>query len=180
MNKIIVLVGSERKNGNTERLVQAFCKGASQNNDIEIISVREYKVKACVGCNTCFDRPEHDCFQDDDMRIIYEKIAGADILVIASPVYFYGISSQLKAIVDRLHTPKRDSFKLKKMALLLVAASTLPEVFDAIKLQYQMVLNFFKIKNAGMVLVRGVKNTGDIENTEALDEAFLLGASIEA
>lgn len=178
MSKIIVLVGSERKNGNTERLAQAFCKGALQNNNVEIISVRDYKVNPCVGCNTCFERPGHDCFQDDDMHIIYEKIADADILVIASPVYFYGISSQLKAIVDRFHTPKRNTLKIKKTALLLVAAATLPEVFDAIRLQYQLVLNFFKFEDVGTVLVRGVKDIGDIENTKALDEAFILGASI--
>ena len=84
----------------------------------------------------------------------------------------------MKAIVDRLHTPMRDEFKIKKMALLLVGGAVLPELFDPIKMQYQMVLNFFKLENAGMVLVRNVKELGAIKEHPALQEAYDLGASI--
>lgn len=99
------------------------------------------------------------------MQQIYDKLLEADILVIASPVYFYGITAQLKSIIDRLHTPLRNEFKIKKLALLLVGAATLPELFDSIKLQYQLTLNFFGLESAGMVLVRGVKDKGDIKAT---------------
>ena len=178
MSKIIVLVGSMRKDGNTDLLVQAFTEGASKNNDVEIVSVADYQVNPCIGCNSCFSREENKCFQDDDMSKIYEKLRTADIVVIASPVYFYGISAQLKAIIDRLHTPMRNEFPIKKLALLLVGAASLPNLFDAIKLQYQLVLDFFHLENIGMVLVRGVKDTGDIEGNKALKEAFELGLSI--
>lgn len=73
----------------------------------------------------------------------------------------------------------RNGFRIKKLALLLVGAATLPELFDAIKLQYRLVLNFFHLEDAGMVLVRGVKDIGDIEKTKALEEACNLGASIK-
>lgn len=178
MSKIIVLVGSMRKGGNTDLLAQAFAKGAGENNEVEIISVADYKVNPCIGCNSCFTREGNNCFQDDDMKIIYEKLKFADMLVIASPVYFYGISAQLKAIIDRLHTPMRNSFHIKKLALLLVGAASLSELFDSIKMQYQLVLNYFKLEDAGMVLVRGVNNIGDIKNTDALSEAYNLGKSI--
>ncbi len=112
------------------------------------------------------------------MQQIYDKLLEADILVIASPVYFYGITAQLKSIIDRLHTPLRNEFKIKKLALLLVGAATLPELFDSIKLQYQLTLNFFGLESAGMVLVRGVKDKGDIKKTSALKEAYELGLSI--
>ena len=113
------------------------------------------------------------------MAEIYEKLRTADVLVVASPVYFYGISAELKAIIDRLHTPIRNTFQIKKLALLLVGAATLPEMFDAIKMQYRLVLNFFHLEDAGMVLVRGVKDKGDIKNTDALKEAFVLGQTIK-
>lgn len=113
------------------------------------------------------------------MDVIYHKLKTADIVVIASPVYFYGISAELKAIVDRLHTPMRNEFQIKKLALLLVGAATLPNLFDAIKMQYQLVLDFFHLENIGMVLVRGVKDKGDIEGNIALKEAYDLGISIE-
>ena len=179
MSKIVVLVGSMRKGGNTDLLAQAYAQGAEKNNTVKIVSVADYKVNPCIGCNSCFTREGNQCFQKDDMAEIYEKLRSADLVVIASPVYFYGISAELKAIVDRLHTPMRNEFHIKKLALLLVGAATLPELFDAIKLQYQFVLNFFHLEDAGMVLVKGVKDIGDIKETKALEEAYNLGASIE-
>lgn len=179
MSKIVVLVGSMRKGGNTDLLAQAFAEGAKQKHTVEIVSVADYKVNPCIGCNTCFTRKGNACFQKDDMPEIYEKLKDAEMVAIASPVYFYGISAQLKAIIDRLHTPMRNEFKIKKLAILLVGAATLPELFDAIKLQYRLVLNFFRLEDAGMVLVPGVKEKGDIKETDALKEAYELGASIE-
>ncbi len=179
MSRIIILVGSMRSGGNTQLLAQAFAEGAKKRNEVEIVSVADYKVTPCIGCNSCFTRENNRCFQEDDMTQIYEKLKTADIVVIASPVYFYGISAQLKAIVDRLHTPMRNEFPIKKLGLLLVGAATLPELFDAIVVQYQLVLDFFQLENIGMVLVRGVKEKGDIVGNAALKEAFDLGMSVE-
>ena len=178
MSNIVILMGSVRKGGNTDLLVQAFAEGAEKNNTVEIVSVADSKVNPCIGCNTCFEREGNRCFQEDDMQEIYEKLKAADVLVIASPVYFYGISAQLKALIDRLHTPMRSDFKINKLALILVGAATLPELFDSIKVQYQLVLNYFKLEDAGMVLVRGAKDKGDVKNTEGLEEAYQLGLSI--
>ncbi|WP_024860506.1 flavodoxin family protein [Ruminococcus flavefaciens] len=178
MSNIVILVGSMRKNGNTSRLVQSFSEGAKKNNNVEIISVADYDVNPCIGCNSCFTREGNKCFQNDDMLQIYEKLKNADIVVIASPVYFYGISAQLKAIVDRLHTPMRNTFHIKKLGLLLVGAAELPNLFDPVIMQYQMVLDFFKLESIGTVLVRGVKDIGDIENNPALKEAYELGDSM--
>lgn len=178
MSNIIIFIGSMRKNGNTARLTQSFAEGAARNNNVEIVSVADCKVNPCIGCNSCFTREGNKCFQNDDMLQIYEKLKNADIVVIASPVYFYGISAQLKAIVDRLHTPMRNTFHIKKLGLLLVGAAELPNLFDPVIMQYQMVLDFFKLESIGIVLVRGVKDIGDIENNPALKEAYELGDSI--
>ena len=177
MSRILILTGSPRRNGNTDRLAQSFAKGAEESNQVEIVSVCDYKVNPCIGCNSCFSREGNRCFQNDDMTAIYEKLSQADILIIASPVYFYGISSQLKAIIDRLHTPLRNSFNIKKLGLILVGAATLPELFDAIITQYKLVLNFFKLEDAGSVLVRGAKEKGEVSE-EDLKKAFKLGKSM--
>ena len=176
---ILILSGSPRKDGNTELLVGAFVKGASQKHHVEVVSVHDYKVNPCMGCNACFKNEANACVQHDDMSLIYEKMSRADMLVIASPVYFYGLSAQLKAVIDRFHNPIRDTFRLKKMALLLVGAATLPELFDSILAQYRLCLNFFKLEDAGHVLVRGVKDKGDIRNADALHEAFHLGSNVQ-
>ncbi|MDO5774839.1 MAG: flavodoxin family protein [Spirochaetales bacterium] len=178
MSRILVLNGSVRRGGNTELLVKSFAEGARKNNSVEIVSVADFKVNPCIGCNSCFNREENACFQNDDMAEIYEKLKSTDILVIASPVYFYGISAQLKAVIDRLHTPMRNSFPIKKLALILVGAATLPEMFDAIKTQYRLALNFFGLEDAGTVLVRGAKEKGDVKNTDGLKEAYELGNSL--
>lgn len=175
---ILILTGSPRKGGNTDMLTEAFANGASQMHSVEIVSVRNLKVNPCLGCNACFNNNNHICLQKDDMQEIYSKMAKADMLVIASPVYFYGVSAQLKAVIDRLHNPIRDTFHIRKMALLLVGAATLPELFDSILAQYRLCLNFFNIEDAGNVLVRGVKEKGDIKNTDALERAFELGKTI--
>jgi len=174
---ILILSGSPRKDGNTELLAEAFAKGAAEHHHVEIVSVRDYKVNPCLGCNACF-KTDRICAQKDDMATIYEKIGQADMLVIASPVYFYGISAQLKAVIDRLHNPIRDTFNIKKMALLLVGAATLPELFNAILAEYNLCLKFFNMEDAGKVLVRGVKDKGDIKETRFIEDAYLLGSSI--
>ena len=176
MSRVIVLTGSMRKGGNTDLLAQAFAEGASKKNSVEIISVADYKVNPCIGCNSCFTREGNECCQKDDMNMIYDKLKAADVLVVASPVYFYGISAELKAIIDRLHNPMRNGFHIKKLALLLVGAATLPNLFEAIKVQYQLVLDFFHLEDIGMVLVRGVKDKGDIKGNVALKEAYDLGS----
>lgn len=112
------------------------------------------------------------------MALIYEKANEADMLVIASPVYFYGLSAQLKSVIDRFHNPIRDTFHIQKMALLLVGAATLPELFDSILTEYQLCLNFFNLEDAGKVLARGCKDKGDIINSGYLDEALQLGETI--
>ena len=175
---ILILTGSPRRGGNTDLLAEAFAKGASTNHFVDIVSVGDYKVNPCMGCNACFKNDANTCCQKDDMPVIYNKLAKADMLVIASPVYFYGLSAQLKAIIDRCHNPIRNTFHISKAALLLVGAATLPELFDSILTQYRLCLNFFNIEDAGQVLVRGAKDKGDIKNTNALKEAYELGLSV--
>ena len=98
--------------------------------------------------------------------------------VYKSQVYFYGLSAQLKAFIDRCHNPIRDTFHIRKAALLLVGAASLPELFDSILTQYQLCLNFFHIEDAGHVLVRGAKEKGGVQGTEVLAEAEALGRMV--
>jgi len=175
---ILILSGSPRKGGNTDLLVEAFVKGASPKHTVEVVSVHDIKVAPCLGCNACFPNTSHTCIQKDDMTTIYGKMDKADMLVIASPVYFFGLSAQLKAVIDRFHNPIRDNFHIQKAALLLVGGASRPELFDSILTQYRLCLNFFKVEDAGHVLVRGAREKGDVTGSEALNEALELGRSL--
>lgn len=70
MSNIIILAGSERKDGNTDMLVDAFKKGAAKKNKVEVISARSHDINPCIGCNSCFTRPGNECFQKDDMQMV--------------------------------------------------------------------------------------------------------------
>ncbi|MBP5725742.1 MAG: flavodoxin family protein [Clostridia bacterium] len=168
MSRILILAGSPRRGGNTELLARAFAETAGQRNETELIFAADCRIYPCTGCNSCYTREGHRCFRDDDMQQIYEKLKQADTLIIASPVYFYGISAQLKALVDRLHTPMRNDFRIRKLGLILAGAADLPDLFDPIILQYRMILRFFRLEDAGMVLVPGVKDKGDILATDGI------------
>lgn len=178
MSNIVVLIGSPRKGGNTEILANSFIDGAKENHDVKVISIADKKINGCTGCNFCYADQSHRCKQKDGMQEIYEKLTPAEIIVIATPVYFYGVSSQLKCLIDRLHNPIRNNFKVKKLVLLSVAADTIPTVFDSVKTMYNSVLKYFSLEDGGIITVFGVEKRGDIHGNIALKDAYKLGESI--
>lgn len=178
MKNIVIVIGSPRKNGNTEILANAFMEGTKRaGNNVEVISIIGKHIKGCIGCNACYHE-KHSCVQQDDMTECYEILAKADVIVFATPIYFYGISSQLKCLIDRLHNPIRNSFKVKKLALLAVCADTKPTVFDSVKVMYQSVLDYFVLEDGGVITVFGVKEKRDIIGNVLLKEAEELGERI--
>lgn len=179
MSNITVLVGSPHRNGNTALLAEAFAKGAGQNNVVVILRAADYSINPCLGCNACYTSEGHTCVQKDDMALICQKLMRTDTLVIASPVYFYGISAQLKALIDRLHTPLRNEFHIKRLGLILAGAASLPDLFDPIVTQYRMICRFFGLDDIGMLLVRGVREAGDVLTGDGLKRAYIWGNSID-
>ena len=179
MGKIVVLVGSVRRNGNTELLAKAFADGAGKQHEVEIISAVDYRIHPCTGCNSCYTREGNTCIQDDDMTEIYDRLAQADTVVVASPVYFYGVSAQMKALIDRLHTPMRNRFRIRRLGLILVGAATIPDLFDPILMQYRMILRFFGLEDIGTVLVSGAKEKGDVLTGDGIKRAFEMGSRLQ-
>ena len=101
MKKVLILSGSPRKGGNSDILCDEFAKGAlAAGNDVEKIFVAEKKISMCIGCYFC-KKNGGRCVFNDDMGDILQKIIDCDVLVLSSPVYFYSISAQLKAVIDR-------------------------------------------------------------------------------
>lgn len=172
---IVVLVGSPRKNGNTEILADAFIKGAiSEGNTVKKICLGEKKISPCVDCKYCY-RNDGQCILQDDMDEVYTQMMKADAIVFASPVYFYGFSAQMKSVIDRLHNPVRDKFKIKDAALLSVCADEGQEVFQPMLVTYQAIIKYLDWKDVGQVLIDGVEDKGTIADHENLKEAELLG-----
>lgn len=179
MKHIAVLIGSPRRNGNTEALVAAFVKGALESgNSVELIRPAELSLHPCIGCNACYRDEAHKCVFDDDMTACYAALANTDVIVVATPIYFYGPSAQIKTLIDRLHNPIRGSFHVKKLALLAVCADTQDRVFDATVTMYQSTLRYFGLEDGGMVTVSGVSEPGQIAGHPLLAKAEALGREI--
>lgn len=178
MGHIAILMGSPRPAGNTARLCRALAEGASAHHTVDLIPAAQAHVCGCTGCNACFHNEAHRCVQEDDMQGLYGRLAQADALVIATPLYFYGVSSQLKAIIDRLHNPIRSTFRVRKLALLAVAGNEDPRVFEPLEAMYQITREYFRLEDGGVLTVPGVRGRDDILGHPALEKARALGAAL--
>ena len=100
MKNVLILSSSPRKGGNSQTLCEQFAKGAREaGNTVEMISLREKSVHCCTGCLACMNTGS--CVQKDDMAEILDKMLAADVIVLATPVYFYSMSAQMKMLIDR-------------------------------------------------------------------------------
>ena len=101
---ILVLNGSPRPNGNTAQMINAFREGAvSSGNKVDVINVCRKKIAGCLACEYCHTKGNGQCVQKDDMQEVYDLLKDAEMLVLASPVYYHGLSGQLKCTIDRFY-----------------------------------------------------------------------------
>jgi len=178
--KIIVLNGSPRKNGNTSALVKSFVEGAeSKGNTVTEFFLDGMNINGCKGCFGGGKNPKSPCVQKDDMDKIYPIYKEADIVVLATPLYYWSISGQLKCAFDRLFAvaecdPGYRNPK-KECALLMAAEGN---GFEETLYWYDRLEKHIGWKSIGKVLCGGVMAVGDIEGNEKLKEAYELGQSI--
>ncbi len=178
--KIVVLNGSPRKNGNTSALVDAFIKGAEESgNTVTTFFLDKMNIHGCKGCLQGGKNSESPCVQKDDMDKIYPVYKKADIVVLASPLYYWNWSGQLKITFDRLYAieecdPNYDN--IRKDSVLLMAAAE--HNFDEILNYYHKLIKHIHWTSLGEVFAGGVMQIGDIKGQEELTEAYELGKAI--
>lgn len=178
--KIIILNGSPRKSGNTSALTTSFTKGAKESgNQVFEFFLDSMNINGCKGCFGGGKNCESPCIQNDDMNLIYPLYKEADIVVLASPLYYWSISGQLKTAFDRLfavaecdpnyRNPKKDS-------ILIMSAEG--HGFEESEYWYDRLEKHLGWKSLGKVLCGGVNDIGDIKGNKKLDDAYNLGASL--
>ncbi len=175
MKNIIVVSSSPRKGGNSETLAQKFAEGArAAGNNVEYIAVRDLGLKFCIGCMYC---QTHDkCVQADGMNALYEKFQNADILVFATPVYYYAVSGQLKTFLDRLNPLYPRENRFKEVYLLATSAENEEFAMDgAVKDIQGWVDCFDGVILKGVLRGTGVNDKGEINNTDFPAKAYELG-----
>ena len=176
--KIIVLMGSPNIHGSTALLVDSFVKGAQESNhSVEVIDVYHANIHPCIGCVKCgYEGP---CVQKDDISKIREKLLRADMVVFATPLYYYGMSAQFKTVVDRFCAYNSSlTRKHLKSALLTVAWNSDDWTFDALEAHYKTLVRYLDLEDKGMVLGYGCGSPSMTRTSNALQQARQLGKNL--
>lgn len=183
--KIILLNGSPRTNGNTAALIDAFTTGAEEaGHTVVRFNLQEMDIHGCLGCCKGGENPDSPCVQKDDMNKIYPHYKEADIVVLASPMYYWSITGQLKCAFDRLFAVAECDAGLanpvKRCVLLMAAEGASESNFEPVRHFYSALTKQLGWTNAGIVYAGGNFNVGDIQGKPTqLAEAKALGASID-
>ena len=179
--KIIILNGSPRKNGNTTALTAEFTKGAEEaGNTVTEFFLGSMSINGCKGCFGGGKNPDSPCVQKDDMEKIYPVYKEADIVVLASPLYYWTISGQLKTAFDRLFAVAEcdpNYRNPKKQSVLIMAAEGAG--FEESEHWYDHLKKHIGWHSLGKVLCGYVMQPGDIEGKKELVDAYELGKSIK-
>ena len=181
MKRIMILNGSPRPNGNTQELIKAFTKGAEANgNEVVRFDLQKMNIHGCLGCCNGGKDNDNPCVQKDDMAKIYPEYIKADVIVLSSPMYYWGISGQLKCAFDRLFAvaEMNESYAnpKKECALLMAAEGADADNFAPVKAFYEGLTSNLGWKNLGIVYAGGNMDAGAIlKKPEQIREAENLG-----
>ncbi len=187
--KIAVLLGSPRKNGNSETIVQAIVAPLEQNGAlVEYIRLNDLALQPCQGCGGCDKTGK--CVLKDDMADIYSAVDAADVVLLASPVYFYGLSAQCKIFGDRMQARWARKYLLKdrfrqeegrKGYLISSAATKGTKIFECSILTSKYIFDAVDLEYGGEFLVKGVdKRKAVLDHPEEMRRAEEFGKDILA
>lgn len=176
--KVLILSSSPRRGGNSDSLCDEFMRGAKEaHNDVEKIFLRDKTIHPCLGCSVC-SLHKKPCPQKDDAAEIISKMLEADVIVMATPVYFYAMSAQMKTLIDRCcgpYTEMRD----KEFYFIATAAEDNPGIMGRIVENFKGFLDCLEnpvIK--GTLFCGGVWHVGEINGRKELQDAYLLGKNV--
>ena len=173
--KIVVLEGSPNKNGSSNLLADCFKQGAEEaGNSVDVVDKAHANINQCFGCIHCgYEGP---CVQKDDMEMFREKILSADMLVFVTPLYYYGMSAQLKTMIDRF-CAFNSSIQRKHMksALLTVAWNSDDWTFEALEVHYKTLVRYLNLEDMGMVLGYGCGTPSMTQHSKYPQQAYSLG-----
>jgi len=176
--KIVILMGSPNRNGSTGILVSEFVRGAADaGHSCEVIDVCHADIHPCTGCVACgYEGP---CVQKDDVSEIRKKLLACDMAVFATPLYYYGMSAQLKAVVDRFcaYNSSLNGRHLKS-ALLSVAWNADDWTFDVLSAHYRTLVRYINFEDMGMILGYGCGTPSMTKRSIYPKQAYQLGKSL--
>ena len=170
---ILVLNGSPRPNGNTAAMVSAFSEGSTENgHQVTVVNVCQKRIAGCLACEYCHTKVNGKCIQNDDMQEIYPVLEEAEMIVLASPVYYHSFTGQLQCAVNRIYALDKPK-NLKKAALILSSGSD--DVYGGAVYEYEnSFLDYLKLENMGIFTAFDKQNKSE----EKLNELREFGRSL--
>ena len=175
--KILVITGSPRKNGNSNILADSFIKGAEEAGHSIVRFDSAFKnVHPCVACNKCGMNGQ--CVFKDDFESVRNNIVDSDAVIFVSPMYYFGISAQIKAVIDRFYAINGQIHTPKKSALILTYADTSAKEAESIINHYETLLRYLNWSDSGKIIASGVWMEGSVNNTQYVKQAYELGRNI--
>ncbi len=176
--KIVVLTGSPRRNGNTNHLAGQFIKGAEEaGHEVYRFDCAQRKVSPCIACNRC--GMNGACVFQDDFEELRPHLVAADVVVFSTPMYYFGFSSQLKAVIDRFYALNGQiKGHMKQAALLMAYANTAPEEAEPMLSHYHTLLRYLGWKDLGTVVAAGMWPAGAVNNTKYSRMAYEFGRKL--
>ena len=164
---ILILQGSPRANGNTAWMAEEYRKAAeASGHTVTLVDVAHKKIAGCMACEYCHGKGNGVCIQKDDMQELYPLLAEAEVLVLAAPIYYFTISAQIQAPIQRIYNMNKPG-KLKKAAMLLSSYS--PNVYDGAIGEYQCILNYWGVEDTGIVTAKIDEQKTDATRAKILD-----------
>ena len=176
--KVVVLSTSLRTNSNSELLAKSFVEGAKEaGNEVEYTSLKNKDICFCIGCLAC--QTIGHCVIKDDVADIMNSVLEADVVVWATPIYYYEMSGQMKTLIDRLNPMYSKDYKFRDVYLLATAAEEGDEVFEKVITGLNGWIDCFeKTTIKGTILAGGVSDSGAISGNDKLKEAYDLGSHV--
>ncbi|MDO4481304.1 MAG: flavodoxin family protein [Bacillota bacterium] len=175
---ILVLSGSPRKNGNTQIMTAEFIKGAREaGHNVTEFNAGTMNIHPCIACESCL-KNDGKCFRQDDMQKIYPAVEESDMIVFASPIYWYSLTAQIKSAIDRLYAFLLKGFKIKCSALLLNAHDSSPDVFNTAISNYNQIITYAGWENKGIITVSGMEFKGAMNSAHELKDVYELGRTL--
>lgn len=174
MKKVLIISASPRKNGNSGTLCNEFAKGATEvGHKVEKINLGDKKIGYCKACYACTKLGK--CIQQDDVAEILDKMMECDVLVLASPVYFYSMNAQLKALIDRT-VPLYLKMKNKEVYLIATAEDSDPNALERTMEGFRGFMDCYEgFIEKGAIYAAGVYQIGDVLKTKYPQEAYEMG-----
>ena len=178
--KILVLTGSPHKKGTSAMMADYFIEGAKNTgNEVVRLDTAFMNINSCLGCGYCRKNNEK-CVQDDDMKYVTKELLEADMVVFVTPLYYFGITAQLKKVIDRFFAPNETLRTQNKKAMLLVTGAADDEIaMKAIKLHYWTMLKYLNWQDSGILVATGMRVREEMENSEFPEKGRKLGESIK-